>query len=474
MGIMQLGWDPRNAANLLDQLTEWERRIREYEGESLETSSDGMKIAVLASHALESIRNVATLAAGAANGNNRAVRRSFCSLAESSTRMVEEWSRSQTVRTRRRWTLWCQQKQGKGMLRVRTSGSRSEDCKFNQAKGKGQCKGKTKSTSTDKNTPAKFKVECRHCGKKCHKWGRLLEALGSSERQESPRRDGAPSTATVAAVEDTEVIGEAGICGDCSDDENKRDDTNEAWVLSVEGDDKPADAEFLPLDSASEEHTCPWNFAEGGHDLRHSNVHFRNANGLSIPSDKKVMVSYDVLGPGGRAILHAQTPCVQSDVKKRPLLSVGKLTQSGAEVKFGDKSSWIDLQTDAGVQRVPVRVKGETFGLSIQKTDAWIIPETSDRAPHAVVAPAGEEIGRAEQPNRAPAAQEAAAAPRPEETQDMRFEREARDLAASWQSSRWEDSRAAAKLKPVEGAWRTGVVHEGSGVASTRPCRSKA
>ena len=78
----------------------------------------------------------------------------------------------------------------------------------------------------------------------------------------------------------------------------------------------------------------------------------------------------------------------------RPLLSVGKLTQSGAEVKFGDKNSWIDLQTDTGVQRVPVRVKGKTFGLSIQKTDAWTIPETNDPAPHAVVAPADEEIGQ--------------------------------------------------------------------------------
>ena len=35
MGIMQLGWDSRNAAKLLDQLTEWERRIQEYEGEIL-------------------------------------------------------------------------------------------------------------------------------------------------------------------------------------------------------------------------------------------------------------------------------------------------------------------------------------------------------------------------------------------------------------------------------------------------------
>ena len=125
-------------------------------------------------------------------------------------------------------------------------------------------------------------------------------------------------------------------------------------------------------------------------------------------------------------ILHAQTPFVQSDVK-RHLLSVGKLTQSGAEVKFGNKISWIDLQTDAGVQRMPVRVKGKTFGLSIQKTDAWIIPETSDPAPHAVVAPVGEEIDRAEQPVTALAGLEAAGAPRPEETQGMRFERKARD-----------------------------------------------
>ena len=61
-----------------------------------------------------------------------------------------------------------------------------------------------------------------------------------------------------------------------------------------------------------------------------------NANGLSIASGRKVMVSHDVLGPGGRVLLHAQTPFVQSDVK-RPLLSVGMFTKSGAEVKFGSK-----------------------------------------------------------------------------------------------------------------------------------------
>ena len=90
-----------------------------------------------------------------------------------------------------------------------------------------------------------------------------------------------------------------------SDDQNNRDDTSEAWALSVEGNDKPVDAEFLPLDSACEEHTCPH-------------------------PGRKMMVSYDVLGPGGRVIFHAQTRFVHGDVKS-PLLSVGKLT----EVKFG-------------------------------------------------------------------------------------------------------------------------------------------
>ena len=115
------------------------------------------------------------------------------------------------------------------------------------------------------------------------------------------------------------------------------DDTSEAWILSVEGNDKPMDAEF-PLDRACEEHTYPWNCAEGGRDLGPSNVRLRT-----------------------RMLSHF-------------------------------------LQ--------------------------------------AVVAPVEEEIGRAEQPNPAPAAQEAEAAPRPEETQGMRLEREARDLAATWQSSR--------------------------------------
>ena len=93
------------------------------------------------------------------------------------------------------------------------------------------------------------------------------------------------------------------------------------------------------------------------------------------------MVSYDGLGPEGRVVLHAQTLFVENDVK-RLLLKVGKLTKSGAEVKFGSKGSWIGLHTDHGKQRVLVRVKGKTLGLSIQKDNVWSILETDDAAPN--------------------------------------------------------------------------------------------
>ena len=91
---------------------------------------------------------------------------------------------------------------------------------------------------------------------------------------------------------------------------------------------------------------------------------------------------------------------------------------------------------DSEVQRVPVRVKGARPLASRSGRPAWIIPQNSGPTPRAVVAPVEEDICRAKQPNPAPAAQEAEAAPRPEETQGMRLERETRDLAASWQSSR--------------------------------------
>ena len=72
----QCSWDSCDLVGTLE-LTEWERRIQEYEGECLETFSDGMKIAVLASHAPESIRNVVRLAAGPAGGKYRLVRQNM-------------------------------------------------------------------------------------------------------------------------------------------------------------------------------------------------------------------------------------------------------------------------------------------------------------------------------------------------------------------------------------------------------------
>ena len=73
------------------------------------------------------------------------------------------------------------------------------------------------------------------------------------------------------------------------------------------------------------------------------------------------MVSYDVLGPGGRAT--CMLKLLSCRAASKGLFPVGKLTQSGAEVKFGSKGSWIDLHTDGEMQRVLVRVKGQTFWL---------------------------------------------------------------------------------------------------------------
>ena len=196
-------------------MTEWEQRIQEYEGESLETFSDGMKIAVLASHAPESIRNVVRLAAGPTSGNNMVVRQNKIFDKDGRGVKSEPSSANGTpmdvVGTR------------KGMLRVRTSRQ------FNQGNGKDQGKGKTKSTVTDKNSPAKFEGECRHFGKKGHKWEVCRKRLAEGKDKKVHAVDGPPSNATVAAVEDTGEIDEAGICGCWSDDDDSGIDASEAW-----------------------------------------------------------------------------------------------------------------------------------------------------------------------------------------------------------------------------------------------------
>ena len=430
MGIIQHGWDSRGAANTFsDHLTEWERRIQEYEGESLETFLDGLKIAVMASHALESIRNMVRLAAGPAGQKYRVVRQNMSEFLQFGRIFCKDGRGVESEPSSASATPMdvdaVGKGKGKGCFVCGRPSHAAKDCKLNQGKGKGQGKGKAKRSQPDKNNPAKFEGEFRHCGKKGHKCADCWKRLAEAKDKKVQAVDGVPSTAMVAAVEDTGGIDDAGICGYWSDDDDSGVDTSKAWILSVAGNNMPEDAQFFPLDTACEEHTYPWKFDQGGRDLGSLNVQqLRNANGLSIPSGRKVMVSYHVLVPGGHVTLHAQTPFVQSDVK-RPLLSVGKLTRSGAEVKFWSKGSWIDLHTDNGVHRVPVRVKGKTFGLSIQRTNAWIIPETDDAAPYAEVALVDEEIGRGEQPVPAPAAREAVAAPRPEETQGMRLEREA-------------------------------------------------
>ena len=276
---------------------------------------------------------------------------SFSSLAESSTKMAEE----------SRWMLILLAKEKgktKGCFVCGRPGHAAKDCRFNQGKGKGQANGKGKG-APDKNSPAKFEGECRHCGKKGHKWADCRKRLAEAKNKKlhAVRTEEAPSTATVAAVDDTgEFDGESELDDDA--------DIPKACVFSVENKDMATDAEF----------TCPLSFSAGGHDLEPSSVQLRNANGLSTPSGRRVLVSYNILGPGGR-----------------PFLSVGTLTTSGTEAKFGSKSSWIDLHTDNAVQRVPVRVKGKTFGLSVQKTIAWIIPQAEDAVPHAEVAPVDEE-----------------------------------------------------------------------------------
>ena len=141
---MQPGWDSRNAANFLDQLTEWERRIQEYKGESLETFSDGMKIAVLASHAPESIRNVVRLAAGPAGGKYRVVRQNmseflqFGQMFDKDGRGVE--SEPNSASTTSMDVDGVSNGKGEGCFVCGRPGHAAKDCKFNQAKARAKAK----------------------------------------------------------------------------------------------------------------------------------------------------------------------------------------------------------------------------------------------------------------------------------------------------------------------------------------------
>ena len=99
------------------------------------------------------------------------------------------------------------------------------------------------------------------------------------------------------------------------------------------------------------------------------------------------MVSYDALGPGGRVILHAET--LSRAEQRQKASSQCRTAHDERRRSQFRKERLLDINphTDSGVQRVPVRVKGKTFGLTIQKTHVWIIPANSDAAPRAAVAP---------------------------------------------------------------------------------------
>ena len=139
MGIMQSGWDSRGTANtFLDQLTEWERRIQGYEGESLETFSDSMKIAVLASHAPEPLRNVVRLAAGPAGGKYRVVRQNILQVGRilgKDGRRVE--SEPSSANASPMDVDAVGKGKGKGCFVCGRPGHAAKDCKFNEAKGNG-------------------------------------------------------------------------------------------------------------------------------------------------------------------------------------------------------------------------------------------------------------------------------------------------------------------------------------------------
>ena len=76
MDILKPPWDPKSSAgDFVEKLTEWERRITDFENETLERIGDGTRVDTLAMHAPEGIQGVMWMAAGPANGNWKQFRR---------------------------------------------------------------------------------------------------------------------------------------------------------------------------------------------------------------------------------------------------------------------------------------------------------------------------------------------------------------------------------------------------------------
>ena len=142
MGTMQSGWDSRGAANTF-----------------------------FASHAPESIRHAVRLAAGPVGGKYRVVRHymseilQFVRIFDKDARGVESEPSSASATPMDVDVIG--KGKGKGCFVCGHPSHAAKDCKLNQGKGKGHSKGKN---TTDKNSPANFEGECRHCGTKAHKW----------------------------------------------------------------------------------------------------------------------------------------------------------------------------------------------------------------------------------------------------------------------------------------------------------------
>ncbi|CAK0896486.1 unnamed protein product, partial [Prorocentrum cordatum] len=362
MGMLQPGWDHKaTRQEFTNDLTEWETRITEYETERTETVSDAMKIAVLASHAPKSFRAMVRLVTGPATGR--------CKEVQQSTR---EYLQSGRTFNKNGRSVGVDNQMGPAPMDV--------DAAYNSWKGGGKDRGKGGSGNGKvEEKPATAVIEevkadndneygctlCEHWddyndvedqhedtgehdeGPEVHPWE--IEAH-ECEDSHAHEHEGQVETINDDEVESPEVQSH-----DDQEDGDQSDD-GDKWVFNVwrEGLDQAGD-EFLPLDSACEEHTCPWDFAEDGVDVGPGGVRLRGANGDKIPSGRNIIVEYAVLDIN--AIIDAKTPFVQSDVK-RALLSVGKLARHGIDMYFKKDGPWMEIDTDRGRAKVPVHMKG--------------------------------------------------------------------------------------------------------------------
>ena len=170
--------------------------------------------------------------------------------------MVEEWSWNPAVQVRHRWTVTplAKAKERDASCADVLATQRKTTANSINARARARAKEKEGARLT-RTAPPSSRASVATVARKATNVADCGKRLAEARDEKVHAVDGTPSTAT-AAVEDTGEIDEAGICGRWSDDDDSGVDTSETWVLSVEGSELPADAEFFPLDSACEENTC--------------------------------------------------------------------------------------------------------------------------------------------------------------------------------------------------------------------------